>query len=76
MNQHRFLRLLKLIELMQTKSRYLHTIARYLSISERSVYRYMKCLESAGYKIEKDFKGKFVITDKISIFELPPNQRG
>lgn len=54
MNQHRFVRLIKLIDMMQEKPRHIRTIKRYLDISERSVYRYIECFREIGYEVKKD----------------------
>jgi len=42
------------MELLQSKSRNIHTIARYLNVTERTVYRYLSIYKSLGYKIIKD----------------------
>jgi len=42
------------MELLQDKSRNIHTIARYLNVTERTVYRYLSLYKSLGYKIIKD----------------------
>ena len=34
-------------------------MARYLEISERSVYRYLKMFEELGYKLNKDTNNKY-----------------
>jgi predicted DNA-binding transcriptional regulator YafY len=54
MNQHRIYRILKLIELMKVKPRNIYTMARYLEISERSVYRYINCFKQAGLVVYRD----------------------
>ncbi len=54
MNQHKMYRCIRLIELLQDKSRNIHTIARYLNVTERTVYRYISLYKSLGYKIIKD----------------------
>jgi predicted DNA-binding transcriptional regulator YafY len=54
MNQHRIYRILKLIELMKVKPRNIYTMARYLEISERSVYRYINCFKQAGITVYRD----------------------
>lgn len=59
MNQKRILRVIKLIEFLKVKSRPVKSMARYLEISERSVYRYLKMFEELGYKLNKDTNNKY-----------------
>jgi DNA-binding IclR family transcriptional regulator len=54
-------RCIKLLELLQEKSRHLQTISRYLNVSERTVYRYLKLFRSLGYNIIKDKHNKIRI---------------
>lgn len=54
MNQHRFVRLIKLMQFLEEKPRHIHTIQRYLNISERSTYRYIECFKAIGYEVIKD----------------------
>lgn len=61
MNQHRIMRVIKLIEFLKEKPRYIHTMSRYLQIGERSVYRYLKMYEQLGYQVEKDINKKYFI---------------
>jgi DNA-binding IclR family transcriptional regulator len=61
MNQHRIMRVIKLIELLKEKPRYIHTMSRYLQISDRSVYRYLKMYEQLGYQVERDTNKKYFI---------------
>ena len=61
MNQHRIMRVIKLIDFLREKPRFVNTIARYLGISERSVYRYLKMYEQLGYQVEKDINKKYFI---------------
>ena len=63
MNQHRFLRLLKLLKLMQGKTRTIRSIERYLNISNRSVYRYFDCFKQAGYEVIKKDYNRFYIKE-------------
>ncbi len=63
MNQHKMYRCIKMMEFLQEKPRNMHTIARYLNVNNRTVYRYIKLYESLGYIIIKD---KF---DKIKILK-------
>jgi DNA-binding IclR family transcriptional regulator len=52
---------IKLIDFLKEKPRHVHTIARYLAISERSAYRYLKMYEQLGYQVEKDINKKYFI---------------
>ena len=61
MNQFKMYRCIKLLELLQKDSRHLNTIARYLNVTERTVYRYLKMFRSLGYKIIKDKNNKIRI---------------
>ena len=58
MNQHRFVRLIKLLHLLEERPRHLHTITRYLNVSERTTYRYIECFREIGYQVikEKDLR--------------------
>jgi hypothetical protein len=61
MNQHRMLRVIKLIEFLKIKPRPINAMSRYLDISERSIYRYLKMYEQLGYKLNKDKYNKYFI---------------
>ena len=61
MNQMKMYRCIRLLELLQQKPRHLHTISRYLNVSQRTVYRYFKLFNSLGYTISKDNYNKFMI---------------
>jgi len=61
MNQHRIMRVIKLIEFLKEKPRHIYTMSRYLGISERSVYRYLKMYEQLGYQVERDINKKYFI---------------
>jgi DNA-binding IclR family transcriptional regulator len=52
-----------MMEFLQERPRNMHTIARYLNVNNRTVYRYLKLYEALGYLIIKD---KF---DKIKLFK-------
>lgn len=54
MNQLKMYRCIRLMELLQDKPRNIHIIARYLNVTERTVYRYISLYKSLGYKIIKD----------------------
>jgi predicted DNA-binding transcriptional regulator YafY len=59
MNQHKMYRCIRLMELLQNKSRHIHTIARYLEVSQRTVYRYFELFKALGYSIDKDVNNKY-----------------
>jgi transcriptional antiterminator len=40
--------------MLQHKPRYIHTIARYLNVSERTVYRYFDLFKQLGYTVNKN----------------------
>jgi transcriptional antiterminator len=42
------------MELLQDKYRPIHTIARYLGVSERTVYRYFELFKALGYSVDKN----------------------
>lgn len=61
MNQHKIYRVLKLIQLLEVKPRTVNGMSRYLGISERSVYRYLKLFEKLEYNIKQDIYRKYYI---------------
>jgi predicted DNA-binding transcriptional regulator YafY len=60
MNQFRMMRIIKLMQFLQIKPRPIISMARYLGISQRSVYRYLKMYEKIGYQLEK-INNKYLI---------------
>jgi predicted DNA-binding transcriptional regulator YafY len=54
------MRIIKLMQFLQVKPRPINSMARYLGISTRSVYRYLKMYEKIGYKLEKDNNKYFI----------------
>ena len=60
MNQFRMMRIIKLMQFLQIKPRPINSMSRYLGISKRSVYRYLKMYEKIGYKLEK-INNKYLI---------------
>ena len=64
MNQHKMYRCIRLMEFLQDKPRNMHTMAKYLNVNTRTVYRYLKLYEALGYLVTKD---KF---DKIQLVKL------
>jgi predicted DNA-binding transcriptional regulator YafY len=61
MNQNKMYRCIKLMEYLQEKSRNMNTIAKYLNVSMRTVYRYLKLYEALGYSVKKDMFNKVKI---------------
>lgn len=61
MNQHRIMRVIKLMEFLKLKPRPIQAMVRYLGISERSVYRYLKMYEELGYQLTKDKYKKYFL---------------
>lgn len=49
MNQNKMYRCLMLMQFLQDKPRHIHTMARYLGVNIRTVYRYLKLFEAVGY---------------------------
>jgi predicted DNA-binding transcriptional regulator YafY len=64
MNQHKMYRCIRLMEYLQDKPRNMHTMAKYLNVNNRTVYRYLKLYEALGYLVTKD---KF---DKIKLEKI------
>ncbi len=54
MNQLKMYRCIRLMQMLQDKPRYIHTIARYLNVSERTVYRYFDLFKQLGYTVNKN----------------------
>ena len=61
MNQNKMYMCIKLMEYLQEKSRNMNTIAKYLNVSMRTVYRYLKLYEALGYEVKKDMFNKVKI---------------
>jgi predicted DNA-binding transcriptional regulator YafY len=54
-----------LMQYLQDKPRNMHTISRYLNVSLRTVYRYLKLYEAVGYLIVKDKFNKIQIIQNV-----------
>ena len=65
MNQHRVMRVIKLMQFLQVKPRPINSMARYLGISQRSVYRYLKMYEKIGYNVQRDDNYKYYINETL-----------
>lgn len=64
--QAKLLRLLKIISLLSSKQRYSITkLSQVLTLSERSIYRYVELLEETGFIIDKDFNGNYFIHQNL-----------
>jgi predicted DNA-binding transcriptional regulator YafY len=53
MNQLKMYRCIRLMQMLQDKPRSITTIARYLNVSERTVYRYFDLFKQLGYTLNK-----------------------
>jgi transcriptional antiterminator len=53
------------MQFLQVKPRPIKSMARYLGISDRSVYRYLKMYEKIGYEVKKDIHNKYYINETI-----------
>jgi predicted DNA-binding transcriptional regulator YafY len=62
MNQLKMYRCIKLMQMMQEKSRHMSTISRYLNVSNRTVYRYFDLFKQLDYQLNKDKFNKFYLT--------------
>lgn len=61
-NQHKLLRLLRLISLLKAKPpRSIQQISAILGCTERTAYRYLSLLDAAGFHIEKSDNGRFYL---------------
>jgi predicted DNA-binding transcriptional regulator YafY len=61
-NQHRILRVFKLITLLKTfPTKSIKRLAQSLEISERSCYRYLDLLAEMGFEVDKDPHHKFFL---------------
>jgi predicted DNA-binding transcriptional regulator YafY len=53
MNQLKMYRCIRLMQMLQDNPRHIHTIARYLNVTERTVYRYFDLFKQLGYTLNK-----------------------
>lgn len=59
-NQHRILRVFKLITLLKTyPAKTIRRLSQSLEVSERSTYRYLDLLAELGFEVKKDLHNKF-----------------
>lgn len=53
------------MQFLKVKPRPIHSMARYLGISTRSVYRYLKMYEAIGYDVQRDDNYKYYINETL-----------
>jgi len=53
MNQLKMYRCIRLMQMLQDNPRHIHTIARYLNVTERTVYKYFDLFKQLGYTLNK-----------------------
>jgi DNA-binding IclR family transcriptional regulator len=53
MNQLKMYKCIRLMQMLQDNPRHIHTIARYLNVTERTVYRYFDLFKQLGYTLNK-----------------------
>jgi len=53
---------IRLMELLQDTPRQIYTIARYLGVTDRTVYRYFDLFKQLGYTLERDSNNKYKLT--------------
>lgn len=71
--QQKLLRVFRLIRMLTQKGgRTIEELASAMEITKRSVYRYLELLESIGYLIDKDLKGRYFLF--IPVPEGQPGQ--
>ena len=54
MNQNKMYRCIKLMQSLQENAMHIHTIEKYLEVSNRTVYRYLRLYEKLGFKIVRE----------------------
>jgi DNA-binding IclR family transcriptional regulator len=59
------MRVIKLMQFLKVKPRPIQSMARYLGISTRSIYRYLKMYEAIGYDVQKDDNYKYYINETL-----------
>jgi DNA-binding IclR family transcriptional regulator len=62
MNQLKMYKCIRLMQMLQDNPRHIHTIARYLNVTERTVYRYFDLFKQLGYTLERDSNNKYKLT--------------
>lgn len=73
-NQHKMYRVIKLIEFLQLKERHPYTMAKYLNVSNRTVYRYLDLYKSLGYEVIK-VNSKFKLIKQCIIKKEAQDQK-
>jgi proteasome accessory factor C len=59
--QAKLMRVLELIALLKGRGKTIGEMAERFDMSERSIYRYIKLLESVGFVVDKDFHNRYFI---------------
>jgi len=63
LNQHRILRVLQLIAILQkTPAKSIRNLASLLETTERTTYRYLDLIKTLGFELQKDAHNKYYIT--------------
>ena len=66
-NQHKILRVFQLINLLKSKpAKSIRSLAKTLSIDNRTIYRYFDLLKELGFQVEKDTYNRFSIVSEES----------
>ena len=60
---------------MKEKSRHLQTMARYLDVSDRTVYRYFDLFKALGYQVNKDSHNKYYLNGHNTTSERADSDR-
>lgn len=67
----KILRVYQLIVELKQKNMSIEEIARFLSTSERTAYRYVDLLNEVGFETDKDFKNRhFIVPDTCPFCSL------
>jgi predicted DNA-binding transcriptional regulator YafY len=61
--QSRMARVFRTIELLRQQRRTVEELTVFLDVDRRSVYRYLKLIDSIGLSIDKDFNQKYFIAE-------------
>jgi proteasome accessory factor C len=73
-NQNRIYRVFQLIHFLGARpSKPIHSIARRLDTSERTVYRYLDLLKDLGFDVVRDDNNRYAIPSNIPFQSLPFN---
>ena len=64
--QHRLRKLLQMIELLKPPGRTLRQLVSHFDMSAKTMRRYLKILDEAGFEMEQDFAGRHFIIEDIA----------